>query len=89
MRNDTQMNLDPLRPAGTSAQAGLQPSFESGDRALDLDALAVLASRETLVHLSSVSGFGPPSAAATVQVDHRAANAQFLTGAAAWLVSES
>jgi hypothetical protein len=79
MSQDSQVNFDSLRSAGSATQGRGEPSFEPRDRALDLHALAVLALRKAAVHLAAIFGLRPATSAATlVQVDDRAADAQRL-----------
>jgi hypothetical protein len=69
-----------LRSTGSAPQGRSEPSFESRDRALDLHPLAVLAFRKAAIHLTSIFGPGPATAASLVQVDDRAADAQRFSG---------
>lgn len=80
MSEHAQMNLVGLRAAGSAPQGRGQSSFEPCDRALDLRSLAIFQGREPAVHLAAILGLGPTTAAASVQADHRTANAQLASG---------
>lgn len=80
MSEYTQVNLIGLCAAGSAPQGRSQSSFEPCNRALDLRPLAIFQFREPAVHLTTILGFCPTTAASSVQADHRAANAQLIAG---------
>jgi len=80
MGKHTKVDFMALGETATSAKRGSQAAFEPGDRAFDLDALAVLAAMKAPVHLPSVLGLGPAPATPAVQVNNAAADPQGLTG---------
>lgn len=78
MSQDPEVDFKALGVTGAGAQGGGQSPLEPGDGAFGLSSLAVGSAVEAAVHLSSVSGLGPPSPAASVQADDGAADAQML-----------
>jgi hypothetical protein len=78
MCKHAQMNFMALCSAASAAQRGGQPALESRDAAFDLCAVAIFSRRELAVHLPAVSGFGPSTASAAVQINHAGTNTQCL-----------
>src|ERR1700677_54502 len=81
MGKDFHMHFSCSGLIAASAKGGAQSAFGSRDDALGLPALAIFTTVKTPLHLPSVTGLGPATAAvARIELDDRRANAQALAG---------
>jgi len=78
MCQDSRQALSLLGGVVACAKRRVQPSFVSGDNAVDLPAIAVNSFMESSFHLAAISGLGPsPAGISAVERNGRTAYAQF------------
>ena len=78
MSQNSEDHLHLLLPPPATTQGGSQAPLVTGDRALDLPALAVEASVKSTLHLPAVLGLGPLEGVPLASRDDRRADPEFL-----------
>jgi len=80
MRQHSPMHFDLLLLTASVPKRRGQSSFESGDATFNLHPLTILHLVESSVRLPAIFSLCPPASATTVELDHTAADLQFLAG---------